>query len=115
MLLDDVLEDLRHVENGGKLMDKPLAGRAADALEMLLEINRANEERLAYYKELEAEGRLKVLPPVKGDKCGVCDHYEPTTGTAYGRCKVRKEKWKPQEPLHVQRCRKACADYRRKE
>lgn len=52
MLLDDVLEDLRHVENGGRLMDKPLAGRAADTMEMLLEINRGLEEQLAYFKEL---------------------------------------------------------------
>lgn len=68
MLLDDVLEDLRHVENGGRLMDKPLAGRAADTIEMLMEINRGQEEQLAYFKELQAEGRLKILDPMGGEK-----------------------------------------------
>ena len=110
MLLDDVLEDLRHVENGGRLMDKPLAGRAADAMEMLLEINQAHEEKLAYYKKLEMEGRLKVRPPVEGRKCGTCGNYDIIPGTAYGYCKVRKDKYNAKKQLYVGRSRVACKD-----
>lgn len=110
MLLDDVLEDLRHVENGGRLMDMPLAGRAADTIEMLLEINQAHEEKLAYYKKLEMEGRLKVRPPVEGRKCGTCGNYDIIPGTAYGYCKVRKDKHRPKKQLYVGRSRAACKD-----
>ena len=110
MLLDDVLEDLRHVENGGRLMDKPLAGRAVDTIEMLVEINRGQEEQLAHYKELEIEGRLKVRPPVEGRKCGTCGNYDIIPGTAYGYCKVRKDKHRPQKQLYVGRRRVACKD-----
>ena len=113
MLVDDVLEDLRHVENGGRLMDKPLAGRAADTIEALVDLLRAREEQLRQFKELEAAGRLKVLPPVEGDKCGNCEHYGTMTGS-YGRCKVRKDRWKTEEPLRVSRCRKGCRDFRKK-
>lgn len=116
MLLDDVLEDLRHVENGGRLMDKPLAGQSAEAIEMLLEINRAYEEKLNYYKELEADGRLKVRPPVEGRKCGTCGNYDNIPGSAYGYCKVREDKHRPGKQLYVCRSRMACKDnYRKKE
>ena len=119
MLLDDVLEDLRHVENGGRLMDKPLAGRAADTMEMLLEINRCQEEQLAYFKELQAEGRLKILAPLGGERCETCQNYNPFEGKLCGRCMVRMRTNKRGEkvggPLFVTRSKKGCRDYRKKE
>lgn len=119
MLLDEVLEDLRHVENGGRLMDKPLAGRAADTMEMLLEINRCQEEQLAYFKELQAEGRLKILAPLGGERCETCQNYNPFEGKLCGICMVRMRTNKRGEkvggPLFVTRSKRACRDYRKKE
>ena len=47
MILEDILRDLRHVENGGCLMSKPLAKQAADTIEILLDRVRYLEEKLA--------------------------------------------------------------------
>lgn len=119
MIVDEVLEDLRHVENGGRLMDKPLAGRAADTLEMLLEINRGLEEQLAYFKELQKEGRLKILDTLGGERCETCRNYKPFEGKLCGRCTVRMRTNKRGEkvggPLFVTRSKQACRDYRKKE
>ena len=119
MIVDEVLEDLRHVENGGRLMDKPLAGRAADTIEALVDILRAREEQLAYFKELQKEGRLKILAPMTGERCETCGNYKPLEGKLCGRCTVRMRTNKRGEPvggpLFVVRSKKACRDYRKKE
>lgn len=47
MILEDVLRDLREVESGNRLMHRPLAGQAADAIEILLEKCKVLEEKLA--------------------------------------------------------------------
>lgn len=119
MLVDDVLEDLRHVENGGRLMDKPLAGRAADTIEALVDLIRAREDQLAYFQRLQTEGRLKILAPLGGERCETCQNYKPLEGKLCGRCTVRMRTNKRGEktggPLFVVRSKKACRDYRKKE
>ena len=45
MILEEVLRELRDVESGYLLMHRPLAGKAADAIEMLVEKNRYMEEK----------------------------------------------------------------------
>lgn len=58
MILEDVLKDLREVELGNRLMHRPLAGQAADTIEMLVEKNRVLEDRLV---ELTRSGREERL------------------------------------------------------
>lgn len=46
MILEEVLQELREVESGYLLLHRPLAGKAADVIEMLVEKNRYLEEKL---------------------------------------------------------------------
>ena len=50
MILGDILRDLREVETGKRLMHRPLAGQAADTIELLVEKSRALEEQVATEK-----------------------------------------------------------------
>lgn len=50
MILEEVLKDLREVESGNRLMHRPLAGQAADTIELLVERSRILEEKLAAEK-----------------------------------------------------------------
>lgn len=116
MLLDDVLAGLRDVRDGEAAMTPEQADTVLDAIYLLLERQKVTEEKLAYYKGLEREGRLKVRPPVEGRKCGTCGNYDIIPGTAYGYCKVRKDKYNAKKRLYVGRSRMACKDhYQKKE
>lgn len=116
MLLDDVLAGLRDVRDGEAAMTPEQADTVLDAIYLLLERQKVTEEKLAYYKGLEREGCLKVRPPVEDRKCGTCGNYDIIPGTAYGYCKVRKDKYNAKKRLYVGRSRMACKDnYRKKE
>lgn len=47
MMLEEILRELRDVESGYMLMHRPLAGKAADALELMMDRVRYLEEQLA--------------------------------------------------------------------
>lgn len=116
MLLDDVLAGLRDVRDGEAAMTPEQADTVLDAIYLLLERQKVTEEKLAYYKVLEREGRLKVRPPVEGRKCGTCGNYDSIQGSACGYCKVREDRRRPGKRLYVGRSRMACKDnYRKKE
>ena len=115
MLLDEVLAGLRDVRSGKAVMTPEQADNVLDAIYLLLERNKIMEDLLAYYKNMEREGRLRVLPAVCGKKCGTCGKYDMISRTAYGFCKVREDKNRPGKKLYVNRCRKACNDYVPKE
>lgn len=116
MLLGEVMAGLRDVRDGMTVMTPEQADTVLDAIYLLLERNKVTEENLAYYKGLEREGRLKVRPPVEGRKCGTCVNYDIIPGTAYGYCKVRRDKYNAKKRLYVGRSRMACKDhYQKKE
>ena len=46
MILEEVLQELRDVEAGYRLMHRPLAGKAADTIELLVDKNKYLEEKL---------------------------------------------------------------------
>ena len=46
MILEEILRELRDVESGYMLMHRPLAGKAADTIEMLVDKTRYLEEKL---------------------------------------------------------------------
>lgn len=115
MLLGEVMDGLRDVRDGKAVMTPEQADNVLDAIYLLLERNKITEEKLAYYKGLEREGRLKVRPPMYGRKCGTCESYDIIPGSACGHCKVREDKHRPGKQLYVYRSRGACKDYVQKE
>lgn len=115
MMLDHVMEELKTVREGTVAMTPELADNVLDAMYMLMEMRKVSEEKLAYYKELEAEGRMVIRKPAEGEKCGTCRNYDQEPGTLSGYCKVRKERRRPKKALFVYRSRNACKDYRRRE
>ena len=46
MILEEVLQELRDVEAGYRLMHRPLAGKAADIIEMMVDKTNYLEEKL---------------------------------------------------------------------
>ena len=115
MLLDEVMAGLRDVGRGKAVMTPEQADNVLDAIYLLLERRKVTENRLAYYKELEREGRLKIAPPVTGERCGTCRNYDRISGMLWGYCRVRREKHHKDQPLAVSRSRKACKTYHPKE
>lgn len=47
MMMDDILYELREVEAGHRLLHRPLAKEAADALELMVDRVRYLEEKVA--------------------------------------------------------------------
>ena len=45
MILEEILRELRDVESGYMLMHRPLAGKAADTIELLVDKTRYLEEK----------------------------------------------------------------------
>ncbi len=114
MLLGEVMAGLRDVRDGKAVMTPEQADNVLDAIYLLKERQKVTEEKLAYYKGLEREGRLKIVPPVNGKLCGNCGSYDQIPGIMWGHCMVRKDRYN-QKPLPVSRSRKACKDYVQKE
>lgn len=111
MLLGEVMDGLRDVRDGKAVMTPEQADNVLDAIYLLLERNKVTEEKLAYYKDLKREGRLKTAPPTKGERCETCRNYDRIQGTARGHCKVRTERNYKDRPLPVSRRKFACKDY----
>ena len=49
-------------------------------------------EKLARYEQIEAEGRLKILPKSKKGTCGSCQHFHRIPGTQRGTCDIKEIK-----------------------
>lgn len=49
-------------------------------------------EKLARYEQLEAEGRLKILPKSKKGTCGSCQHFHRISGTQRGMCGIKEQR-----------------------
>ena len=108
MILEEILKELREVEAGEQLMHRPLAGKAADAIELLLDRVRQREE------ELEA-CRKRPKTPAEGVKkatCRGCKHFCPESEKSiWGVCKVRHAKDDARIPYRAVRSWRACAKF----
>lgn len=49
-------------------------------------------EKLAWYEQLEAEGRIKILPKGKKGTCGGCRHFHRISGMQRGTCDIKEQR-----------------------
>lgn len=77
-------------------------------------------ERLKFYEDLQAAGRLRILKHSYGEGCATCEHWHRIEGTRRGTCSKRakrRNKWGQEidAPFEPSQSRMACKDYERKE
>lgn len=49
-------------------------------------------DKLVRYEQLEAEGRIKILPKGKKGTCGSCQHFHRIPGMQRGTCDIKEQR-----------------------